>query len=477
MRRLARTGLVLLLLAAGGGWAWRATLAARQEQAPQVAVTAVTRGPFEVTLPMEGVLQSDDALTVSTGKAPGELTMIVPDGTVVKAGEVFCRIEARELQRKQTDAQLAYQQANEEIGRARESAEERYDNDQRAVEQAQRDFDVWQESGAIRTKQAEDQLAFDRAEAERLRVEYARTKKLAAHHYVPSTDEEAAQASYDAQVFKVQQSEKDLETNRRQIESERRQKESQAQAVQRRATMSFAQIKARIGYAQRHAEVAAKELDSIALALKDTTVLAPVAGTVSVFSTFRGGERRAWREGDQVGRSTPLGSISGSQNMSVRCRVKEGLIGSLKKGQPAEIEFDSLAGRTFHGTVSSVGVVAREVRMEEDPTAQPGARVFDVMVRLDPTSKQGLKPGLNARARVRLKTLPNVLFLPLEAVFEAGGVSFVYVKQGERFVRREVQTGERTEVAVVIRTGLSGGETVALSDPTRVRTGKEKKSA
>ena len=51
------------------------------------------------------------------------------------------------------------------------------------------------------------------------------------------------------------------------------------------------------------------------------------------------------------------------------------------------------------------------------------------------------------------------------------------MKQGETFVRREVETGERNEVAVVIRKGLSGGETVALSDPTRTREGKEKRSA
>ena len=115
MRRGALTGGFLVVLAVGGGWAWHATLAARRAVAPRVAVTTVTRGEFEVTLPMEGVLQSDDALTVSTGKAPGELTMIVADGTVVKAGDVFCRIEARELLRKQTDAELAYKQAKEEI--------------------------------------------------------------------------------------------------------------------------------------------------------------------------------------------------------------------------------------------------------------------------------------------------------------------------------------------------------------------------
>jgi hypothetical protein len=182
---------------------------------------------------------------------------------------------------------------------------------------------------------------------------------------------------------------------------------------------------------------------------------------------WQGGERRSWREGDQVSSGTPLGSISGSQNMSLRARVAESRIAALRKGQEAEIEFDSLVGRTFAGVVSSVGVVAREVWVWEDPTAEANARVFDVLVKLKQTSATGLKPGLNGRARIVLKRLPNVLFVPLDAVFERDNGSYVFVKKGDVFVRRQAQTGERNDVAVVIRSGLSEGELVALSDPTR----------
>jgi HlyD family secretion protein len=467
-KRYAIGGVVVLVLATGGAWAWRA--ATPRATKPKVSVTAVTRGEFVVSLLAEGPLESEDSVTVRTGNAPGQLTSIAADGTVVKAGDVFCRIEARDLLRKQADAELAYKQASENIETARENALERFDTDQRQLVQAQSDFDVWKESVGTRTKQAEDQLAFDKAEAERLRTEYDRTKRLADKGYVAGSEADIAQASYDAQKFKVEQSEKDLELSRRQITAELREKEAQLAAVKRRTEISQGRISGMVERAQRRAEVRATELANIVAALKDTTIIAPASGTVSLFSTWRGGERRPWREGDQVSSGTPLASISGSENMVVRSRIKESSIASIHKGAEAEIEFAALPGRKYHGVVSSVGSVAREVWVWEDPTAEANERVFDVLVKVAQAHQQGLKPGLNARVKLTVMRLPNALFVPLEAVFTRQGKSVVYVAKGDDFERREVQVGERNDVAVVIRRGLSEGETVALSDPTRLRS-------
>jgi len=469
----------VLVLAGGGGWAWRAAVGAAPKR--RVAVTTPTRGEFVVSLPVEGTLQSDDSVTVSTGKAPGELTMIVPDGTVVRAGDVFCRIEARELLRRQADAQLADQQAREEIDNTRDNAEQRYENDQLQAEQAEKDFKVWEGSVGGRTKQAEDKLEFDRAEAERLRLESERDQRMADRGYQAATEADVSKAAYEAQQFKVEQSVKDLELSRRTVDAERHQRQAQLAAARRRVEISQGRIRQMVAYAERSAAVAAKQLQTIVSALGDTTILAPTSGTVSLFSTFRGGQRRSWREGDQVSTGTSLGSISGSEHMSVRCRVKEADVGVLRLGQEAEIQFDALPGRTFAGGVSSVGVVAREVWVWEDPTAEANERVFDVLVKVKQTARgasptaSGLKPGLNARAAIILKRLPNRLFVPLEAVFERDGRSYVYVRHGDdrrrrtAFVRREVQIGERNDVAVVVRRGLADGEVVALSDPTRAQ--------
>jgi HlyD family secretion protein len=459
-------GVLILVLAAGGAWAWRASVS----RAPKarVQVTTPTRGEFVISLPVEGTLESDDSVVVRTGKAPGQITMIVPDGTVVRTGDVFCRIEARELQRKQTDAELAAKQAREEIDKTRQSAEEMSDQAQRVLDQARKDLQVWEESVGMRTKQAEDQLAFDRSEAERLRLDYERAQRIAAKGYQAASEADIAKAAYEAQQFKVEQSAKDLELNHRQIDSERRQKQSVVAAAQQRADTQRAHIAEHVSRAKQRAEIADKELKTVVAALADTSISAPASGTVSLFTTFRGGERRPWREGDQVSSGTPLGSISGSQNMSVRCRVQEGNIAALRNGQQAEIEFDALAGRSYSGVVSSVGTVAREVWIWEDPTAQANQRVFDVLVKVKQT-RPGLKPGLNAHARIVLKRLPNALYVPLDAVFERDGRSYVYAKRGDGFVRRDVKIGDRNDVAVVVLSGLSRNESIALSDPTRAK--------
>ena len=464
MRRYT-TSIVLLLLAAGVGWGWR--VLARRAPAAHVPVTTAARGEFLVSLLADGTLQSDNSVVVRTGKAAGQLTSVASEGTVVRAGDVFCRIEARELQRKQTDAELANKQASEEIERARESAEQQYETEQRSLEQAEKDYQVWKESTGMRNKQAEDQLQFDIAEADRLRLEYERSQRMAAKGYETGAEADLARAAYEAQQFKVQQSEKDLELSHRQIASEQRQRETMVAAARRRTQISRDHIEQRVSHAQRRAEVAAKQLDTVKAALAETTILAPASGTVSLFSTWQGGERRAWREGDQVASGTPLGSISASENMSVRCRIKENNIAVIRKGQEAEIEFQSLAGKNYGGVVSSVGTVAREVWIWEDPTAEANERVFDVVVKVKQTRPGALKPGLNARTRIVIKRLPHVLSVPLEAVFERGGRSLVYLKRGDAFVPREVQIGERNDVAVEVRGGLSEGDVVALSDPTR----------
>jgi hypothetical protein len=42
-------------------------------------------------------------------------------------------------------------------------------------------------------------------------------------------------------------------------------------------------------------------------------------------------------------------------------------------------------------------------------------------------------------------------------------------------VRRQVQTGERNDVAVVINSGLTGIEQIALADPTKTAANAKKR--
>ena len=458
--------LVVLALLGSGVWAWRAFA---PRQAPRKIPTASpSRGEFVVSLQADGKLQSDDAVVVRNGEAGGKITVIVPDGAIVKQGDVFCRIESREIEQRKAELELSAKQAREEIEKTREAAQQDYDNARHAVEQARESLRLREESNQVQIQQKADKVEFDRAEEERLRVEYERSKRLADKGYVPGTEAEIAKATYEAQRFSVEQSAKELLKVRRQIASEKRQQQTVVQAAERKAEVAQTRIEEQAKAAQERAEQAGRELEKVMESLRNTTVLAPASGVVTLDTTYvGGGERRAWKAGDQAQPREHLGNISGTENMSLACRIRESNIASVWKGQKTEIEFEALPGRRFGGAVFTVGAVAREVWIFEDPKAEPNVRVFDVWVKVGQGQTGRLKPGLNGKVAFIVKRVPKAVYVPLEAVFERAGKSLVYVKRGDRFVPREVNVGERNDMAVVVRSGLAKNEVVAMTDPTR----------
>jgi multidrug efflux pump subunit AcrA (membrane-fusion protein) len=64
-------------------------------------------------------------------------------------------------------------------------------------------------------------------------------------------------------------------------------------------------------------------------------------------------------------------------------------------------------------------------------------------------------------------TIPNVLYVPLEAVSSDGGVPFVYRQAGGggRVTKQEVASGAMNDDEVVVQRGLEEGDRVLLTPP------------
>jgi multidrug efflux pump subunit AcrA (membrane-fusion protein) len=92
-----------------------------------------------------------------------------------------------------------------------------------------------------------------------------------------------------------------------------------------------------------------------------------------------------------------------------------------------------------------------------------------------------LRPGLLADAEIIIENIPNVVYIPYQAVFNQGGNPVVYALNRDRFEARRVKLGQRSESQIVILEGLEEGETIALESPDasaqQDRAKKKKKSA
>jgi len=85
-----------------------------------------------------------------------------------------------------------------------------------------------------------------------------------------------------------------------------------------------------------------------------------------------------------------------------------------------------------------------------------------------------LRPGLLADVEIIVERIPDAIHIPVQAVFEKDGKPVVYVKEGERFVAREIKPLKRSESTMVVAEGLQEGEIIALADPTR-KPGEKKR--
>jgi hypothetical protein len=85
-----------------------------------------------------------------------------------------------------------------------------------------------------------------------------------------------------------------------------------------------------------------------------------------------------------------------------------------------------------------------------------------------------LRPGLLADVEIIVEKIPNAINVPAQAVFQKDNKMVVYVKEGGKFVPREIRIKKRSENVFVIDSGVKPGEEIAMADPD-AKPGDKKK--
>jgi len=117
----------------------------------------------------------------------------------------------------------------------------------------------------------------------------------------------------------------------------------------------------------------------------------------------------------------------------------------VQKGQLARLESPTLPGRTFEGTVSVVNLAA-----------DPQTKKFGIEVAID-NPDLSLRPGTFGQVIVEVSSHENALVIPQKAVIDN---QRVFVVQGGKAVRREVQLGLQNTTLVEVTSGLAEGDPV-----------------
>jgi RND family efflux transporter MFP subunit len=154
--------------------------------------------------------------------------------------------------------------------------------------------------------------------------------------------------------------------------------------------------------------------------LADATVTAPFAGKVS---------GRPVQPGTVVGAGTSIVRLVGTQGVYFEGDIPGELVNNIQSGQSVAISIDAVPGRTFPGTVRTVGALGSSV-----------GRLFSARIAFLGAPAE-VKPGMFARGSIILKTVPGATVLPSTAVLKDDTGSYVMVAEGNKAHKLRVTTG------------------------------------
>ncbi len=282
---------------------------------------------------------------------------------------------------------------------------------------------------------------------------------------VQARDDTAALAGKELeQTRKFQSKDKDIYSRHQIIESEideklagaKKDHAEKTKVIERNLSHSKAAL---IAVEQQKAKLA---ITHATKALESMEVHAPHDG---IFVLQRNGRGEVPKVGEQMWPGQPVGEIPLLDNMEAEVFVLEIDGSGLAEKQQAEIVIEARPESLFKGKIRLVDKLAKP-RIGGVPI-----QYFAVVVALEKTDPVAMKPGQRVRAKLLLDDPAGnseSIVVPRQAVLNKDGKNFVYRRtpRGD-FEQVAVELGTSTSGRVVVKTGLSAGDSIAMRDPTR----------
>lgn len=482
------TGLIVLLSVSGcvnrgAQDQARQTQEILQDQTKLVSVEEIQRRPISETIEITGDLVSSDDSQIGP-KSPGKLVALyVREGDFVQAGQLIGRMDSTQQQSTVSSAlaglatsrsQLSQARANQAQGPLRSSAAVRQAaaNVQSARAQLARAI-----AGARpqERQQAENAVRQAKSVVDTAKADFDRVTQLFAEGAVSKQRLEQSQNAYISASTQYNSSLQSLSlvkegTRPEDIEVARqglRQAEEGLRSAQASKSLDVT-FTDQVGSAMASVQAAQAQLSIAKQALADTEIRAPFSGEVAGKPT---------QIGTVLGSGTPIIRLINSNGIYFQGQIPEEVVSLVAPGQKVELDVTALPGRKFSGQITAL-----------NPQGIEAGRLFTARIQI--SNPVGLKSGMFTRGIATLRTIPDAITVPQNAIVQFNGESVVFVVVGTKAKATKVKTllkqGDRVQVegveagAKVVVSGQGGlidGSPVRTSEPTAPKTQPTPESA
>lgn len=185
-------------------------------------------------------------------------------------------------------------------------------------------------------------------------------------------------------------------------------------------------------------------------------VVSPAKGIAIKEENWNSGQK--WAVGDQPYSGSNIIELPDLAEMNVEVKINEVDVSKVLSGQRVEIRPDAYSDSLYPGRIEAVANLA------QNKDYKSKIKIFPVQIRITGPCKK-LLPGLTVSCKIVVSEIPEVLYIPLEALFRDQGLEYVYLKSGSGFKQQEIKLGAINTDFAIIREGLKEKDVIALSDP------------
>ena len=148
---------------------------------------------------------------------------------------------------------------------------------------------------------------------------------------------------------------------------------------------------------------------------------------------------------------TTIATVANMNDLIFDGNIDETEVGRLHIGLPVRISVGALQDFSFDAALEYISPKATE---------SGGANLFEIKASVSVPDSVTIRSGYSANAEIVLQQVKNVLTIPESAIQYDGDKTYVFVKEADEYVRRDVQTGLSDGVNIEIKSGLEMGQTV-----------------
>ncbi len=256
---------------------------------------------------------------------------------------------------------------------------------------------------------------------------------------------EVEKSRYEPQMV-IRQAELDLEK----IQRDYNQLEKKYELTQEKSQAKISEINTQL----RQNQIKLNQLVELA---EGFVIKAPKNGMVIYKNSWNG----KVGPGSQISTWDPVvAELPDLSDMVSKTYVNEVDISRVKKGQDVKIKVDAFPENDYTGTVIKVANIGEQLKGFD-------AKVFEVLVQVA-ESDSILRPAMTTSNEIITDIIPEMLSIPLEAL-QTDSLKFVFKKEGNRIVKREVVTGLTNTDEVIVEYGLDESDFVLLNVPENAK--------